>query len=117
MSVPPQGFEPRQNLFDNGFDRHLLRRPLKHESFPGAFDGVGLDQIDDKFLDPDQWPINSVAGLRQYRMFVQIMVTRIRAGESNSNEVQGLLDVLEVRENWNNVHEIENLLPEVNFGA
>ncbi|KAL9004144.1 MAG: hypothetical protein Q9188_003014 [Gyalolechia gomerana] len=75
--------------------------------------GVGLGPIDAKFLTRQAWPIHNAEQMIQYRKFAQLMIHRIRAGESNDGETERFTNIFDWTNNWIYVFPILGMLPEL----
>ncbi|KAL8941701.1 MAG: hypothetical protein Q9216_002074 [Gyalolechia sp. 2 TL-2023] len=75
--------------------------------------GVGLGPIDAKFLTRQAWPIHNAEQMIQYRKFAQLMIDRIRAGESNDGETERFKSIFDWTSNWIYVFPILGMLPEL----
>ncbi|KAL9026516.1 MAG: hypothetical protein Q9196_004833 [Gyalolechia fulgens] len=79
--------------------------------------GVGLGPIDAKFLTRQAWPIHNAEQMIQYRKFVQLMIHRIRAGESNDGETERFTTIFDWTNNWIYVFPVLGMLPELDDGG
>ena len=57
-------------------------------------DGRGLGIVSPKNFEPSRWHPTTAEGKVQYFKFVNLILGRIRAGESNINEVHLFFDLL-----------------------
>ncbi|KAL8868046.1 MAG: hypothetical protein Q9198_008311, partial [Flavoplaca austrocitrina] len=61
--------------------------------------GVGLGPIDPRFLARETWPLHSQERIFQYHKFTQLMIHRIRSGESNDQETKMFIDLIDYPNN------------------
>ncbi|KAL8721754.1 MAG: hypothetical protein Q9181_007641 [Wetmoreana brouardii] len=83
--------------------------------YPSYFKGIGLGTLDPQFLTRERWPLHTAQGQIQYRKFVQTLINRVRAGESNDAETCQFLDMFGTLKDWAYLTSIvENgMLPEL----
>ncbi|KAL8698986.1 MAG: hypothetical protein Q9201_006268 [Fulgogasparrea decipioides] len=83
--------------------------------YPCYFTGIGLGTMDPQFLIRESWPLHTVQGQIQYRKFVQTMINRVRAGESNDAETCQFLDMFGTLGDWAYLTSIldNGMLPEL----
>ncbi|KAL8694493.1 MAG: hypothetical protein Q9224_003562, partial [Gallowayella concinna] len=88
-----------------------------YASDPESPPGIGMGPIDPRFLERDTWPLEPPERIHQYRKFVQLMVNRIRAGESDDAETRQFVDLFGGPKYWLYMVPILGFLPElVEFG-
>ncbi|KAI4244127.1 MAG: hypothetical protein L6R40_003111 [Gallowayella cf. fulva] len=75
--------------------------------------GIGLGPIHRRFLERETWPLDPPESILQYRKFVKLMIDRIRAGESNTEELDGFLGLFDTGENWQYMVPVLGMLPEL----
>ncbi len=75
--------------------------------------GIGLGPIDPVFMTRDKWPLHKEEGRTQYGKFAQLMVNRIRGGESNEVETKRFSDMFSRLEHWPWMAPLLELLPEL----
>ncbi|KAL8898769.1 MAG: hypothetical protein Q9207_006538 [Kuettlingeria erythrocarpa] len=81
---------------------------------PGAgLIGIGLGPIDPVFITRDKWPLHKEEGKTQYGKFAQLMVNRIRGGESNEIETKRFTDMFSELEHWPWIAPVLEMLPEL----
>ena len=61
--------------------------------------GVGLGPIDPRFLARKTWPLHNRERIFQYHKFTQLMIHRIRSGESNDPETRKFIDLIDYPNN------------------
>ncbi|KAI4282342.1 MAG: hypothetical protein L6R38_003022 [Xanthoria sp. 2 TBL-2021] len=76
-------------------------------------DGVGLGPIDPRFLARRTWPLDTPERIFQYHKFVQLMINRIRGGESNDQETKLFADLINHPDNWQYMVPVSGMLPEL----
>ncbi|KAL8735131.1 MAG: hypothetical protein Q9166_001007 [cf. Caloplaca sp. 2 TL-2023] len=75
--------------------------------------GVGLGPIEPRFLERKTWPLKIPECISQYWKFVQLVINRIRAGESHSAETGKFLDLLGTGDDWQYILPALGMLPEL----
>lgn len=109
LSPPPElAARAMQEEKVNNFNQ-LSSEPV---NIPGLT-GVGLGPVDPKFLTREAWPLHTAEQLMQYRKFVQLLINRVRAGESNDAETKRFMDMFNTPNNWIYVIPALGMLPEL----
>lgn len=76
-------------------------------------DGVGIGPIDPRFLARRTWPLDTPERIFQYHKFAQLMINRIRGGESNDQETKLFTDLINHPDNWQYMVSASGMLPEL----
>ena len=106
---------PPSDVATNAFLEINYTGPLSAGALPMAgLPGIGLGPIDPKFFTREAWPLHTAEQLTQYRKFVQLMINRIRAGESNDAETERFLNMADMAEHWVYLVPSFGMLPELN---
>ncbi|KAL8833865.1 MAG: hypothetical protein Q9170_004042 [Blastenia crenularia] len=112
LSILSPPFELVDNARDverqNNSSSQLIA-PLPTSSLPG----IGLGPIDPKFLTREAWPLDTSWQLTQYSKFLRLMIHRIRGSESNDDETEYFIHLLDRPGGWNHLASIRELLPEL----
>ncbi|KAL8992273.1 MAG: hypothetical protein Q9169_007226 [Polycauliona sp. 2 TL-2023] len=75
--------------------------------------GIGMGHIEPRFLAREKWPLNTPQRLVQYHKFVQLMINRIRAGESNDEETARFTALIDHSDDWQYMLPACGMLPEL----
>ncbi|KAL8903426.1 MAG: hypothetical protein Q9171_007404 [Xanthocarpia ochracea] len=76
--------------------------------------GIGIGPIGPRFLARETWPLDTAEHLIQYHKFVQLMINRLRGGESNNAETNQFVDLIDFPHNWQYMVPALGMLPELN---
>ncbi|KAL8712381.1 MAG: hypothetical protein Q9225_006941 [Loekoesia sp. 1 TL-2023] len=109
LSPPPElAARAMQEEIANDFNP-LSSGPV---NIPGLT-GIGLGPIDPKLLTREAWPLHTAEQLIQYRKFVQLLINRVRGGESNDAETERFIDMFNTPSDWIYVIPALGMLPEL----
>lgn len=97
----------RQELENN-----MAQQPTSASSEPGLI-GTGLGPLDETFLTREAWPLRGAEALVQYHKFVQLMINRIRAGESDNEETERFINMFGTPGHWTWMVPALGMLPEL----
>lgn len=109
LSPPPDPIARimREELWNNKAQRSI------DTSSEQVLIGIGLGPIDPKYLTREAWSLQGAEALTQYRKFIQLMINRIRGGESNKNETERFTYIFERPAHWTWMIPALGMLPEL----
>ncbi|KAI4128034.1 MAG: hypothetical protein LQ338_002925 [Usnochroma carphineum] len=90
----------------------MAQQPTSASSEPGLI-GTGLGPLDETFLTREAWPLRGAEALVQYHKFVQLMINRIRAGESDNEETERFINMFGTPGHWTWMVPALGMLPEL----
>ncbi|KAL8767404.1 MAG: hypothetical protein Q9209_006094 [Squamulea sp. 1 TL-2023] len=95
--------EWRSERYANEFD-------ASHSTGPT---GIGLGPIRSRFFGRERWPIDTPERIFQYRKFVQLMIDRIRGGDSDDVETRQFTNLIDFPDGWQYIFPTFKMLPEL----
>ncbi|KAL8776357.1 MAG: hypothetical protein Q9213_008299 [Squamulea squamosa] len=101
LEVNAEASRSEQNT--TGFDVSHSTGPL----------GIGLGPIRSRFLGRERWPLDTPERIFQYRKFVQVMIDRIRGGESNDVETRQFTHLIDFPDGWQYIFPTFKMLSEL----
>ncbi|KAI4286985.1 MAG: hypothetical protein L6R35_003764 [Caloplaca aegaea] len=90
----------------------MANPPASRSVAPGVT-GIGMGYIHPDFLSRKSWPLHNEQRQIQYRKFVQLMINRIRAGESLSVETDLFASMFDDADHWPWMVPVLAMLPEL----
>lgn len=105
----------KHNKLEHNEDEHDMAQcliPASRQHEPDLI-GIGFGPINPVFITREAWPIHKEQSRTQYGKFTQLMVNRIRGGESNEVEIERFINMFDVLEHWSWMAPLLEMLPEL----
>ncbi|KAI4175316.1 MAG: hypothetical protein LQ348_006196 [Seirophora lacunosa] len=77
-----------------------MAKPPPSTSAAPRVTGIGMGFIHPNYFTRETWPLHDEKRLMQYRKFVQLMINRIRAGESTDEETERFATMFDNADHW-----------------
>ncbi|KAL8648326.1 MAG: hypothetical protein Q9226_006045 [Calogaya cf. arnoldii] len=103
-------FEPEVEATQSQSGQELVQVDASH---PMKLMGVEMGPIHPRFLSRKKWPLDNAEHIIQYHKFVQLMIHRIRAGESNDEETKLFTELIDYPDNYQYMVPASGMLPEL----